>query len=116
MNINNKQILSIILAVLGVLMVSTTQLNDLLGATTAKTVVSLAGLLNSILASALAIVSSQGGLIREVQAMPGVDKITVNAQANQTLAAAAVDPANAKIEAANSGLESVLAATAKGDA
>lgn len=99
MNINHKQVLSITLAVLGVLMVSTTQLTELFGAPLAKTIVTIAGVINSLLASIMAVITSQGGLVRDVQAMPGVDKITINAGANQTLAQIAVDPANEKIEA-----------------
>lgn len=107
MNINHKQVLAIILAVLGVLMVSTTQLTDLFGPHVAKTVVSVAGLMNSILASVLAIISSQAGLLKDVQAMPGVESIVVNKQANQTLAQLAVDPANAKIESKPSDVQAV---------
>ena len=107
MNINHKQVLAIVIAVLGVLMVSTTQLTDLFGASVAKTIVSVAGLCNSILASVLAIISSQAGLVKDVQAMPGVESIVVNKQANQTLAALAVDPANAKIESKPSDVQAV---------
>lgn len=99
MNINHKQVISIILAVLGVLMVSTTQLTELFGPGPTKIIVSTAGMLNSILASVMAIITSQSGLIKDVQAMPGIDKITVNAQANQTLAAMAVGQGNEKVEA-----------------
>ncbi len=98
MNINHKQVLSIILAVLGVLMVSTSQLTELLGASNAKYVVTVAGMINSVLASIMAVISSQGGLLRDVQAMSGVEKITVNEGANQTLSQIAVDP-NSKVEA-----------------
>lgn len=99
MNINHKQVLSILLAVLGVLMVSTTQLTDLFGSTVAKSIVTVAGLVNSLLASIMAVITSQTGLVKDVQAMPGVEKITVNANASSALAQAAIDPANEKIEA-----------------
>lgn len=100
MNLTSKQWMAIVLAVLGVTMASTTQLSELIGPQAAKTVVTVAGLLNSLLASILAVVSSQTGLVKDVEAMPGVEKITVNAQANQTLAGMAVDPMRDKIEPA----------------
>lgn len=97
MNLNRSQVIAISIAVLGVLMVSTSQLTDLFGPTATKSIVSVASLLNSILGSTLAIITSQGGQVRDVLAMPGVEKINVNANANQTLAAIAVDPLINKI-------------------
>ena len=95
---NTKQILSLAIVVLGVLMVSTTQLTDIVGPTMTKTIVSLSSILNSILAGTLGVLTSQMNTVKDVQDMPGVDKIVVNKDANSTLANLAVDPANAKIE------------------
>ena len=97
MNLNGKQIISIIGAVLGVLMISTTQLTDLFGAGVAKTLVSIAGLVNTILSSVMAVLTSQGSTVKDVLAMPGVEKININADANKTLASLAIDPAVNKI-------------------
>lgn len=108
MNINGKQVLAIIVAVLSVLAVSTAQLTDIIGAGPAKTVVSLAGLANTIMSSVLAVLTSQSSILTDAQAMPGVDKIVVNEQANKTLATLALDPLNDKIEAKP---ESVAAVT-----
>lgn len=47
----------------------------------------------------LAFITGQGAQINAVLAMPGVEHITVNAKANETLAAIAVDPTQPKIEA-----------------
>lgn len=113
MNLTGKQILAIVIAVLGVLMASTAQLNELLGPTLAKVISTTAGLTNSVLASILAVLASQGNLVTDVQSMPGVEKITVNARANTTLASLAVDPNNAKISAA-AGSESAVSSTARG--
>ena len=95
---NTKQILSLAIVVLGVLMVSTTQLTDIVGPTMTKTIVSLSSILNSILAGTLGVLTSQMNTVKDVQDMPGVDKIVVNKDANSTLANLAVDPSNAKIE------------------
>lgn len=113
MNINLKQALAIAGAVLAVLAVSTAQLTDIVGLPMAKTIVSMAGLLNAVISSVLAVISSQAGLVADVQAMPGVEKITVNAQANQTLAGMAMSDNNPKVRA-EPGNEAAVNEAAKG--
>lgn len=108
---NIKQVLAIILVILGVLVGSAAQLTDLFGASATKTIISLAGLLNSILAGVIGVISSQSGLVKDVQAMPGVEKIVVNAQANKALATLATDPAQDKVET-TPGAEAQVNATA----
>lgn len=117
MNLNGTQTIAIIIAVLSVLSGATAQLTDLFGAIIAKDLVSGAGLVTAVLSSVLAVITSQGSQVKSVLAMPGVDSIKVNAQANSTLAQIAVstDPALAKIEpVANA--ETKVAAIAKGAA
>jgi hypothetical protein len=97
MNLNGKQIISIIGAVISALMISSAQLTDLLGPNMAKTIVTVAGLTNLILQSVTAAITSQSSTVKDVLAMPGVDKINVNAAANQTLASIAIDPHQDKI-------------------
>lgn len=97
---NLKQTIAIAIAVLGVLGASAAQLTDLIGPGATKAVVSMATLLNSVLGVTLGVITSQSGTIKDVQAMTGVEKITVNAQANSTLATMAVGPGNDKIEPA----------------
>lgn len=102
MNLNAKQIISIIGAVLSVLMVSSAQLTDLMGAGAAKSIVSIAGLVNMILGSVMAAISGtmpQGEQVKQVLAMPGVEKIDVNRNASPELAKLAVDPTVNKISA-----------------
>lgn len=91
MNLNTKQIIAIVGAVVSVLMVSTAQLTDLLGPGVAKTITTVAGLVNMLLQSVTVALTSQTSTVKDVLAMPGVDKINVNAGANQTLASIAVD-------------------------
>lgn len=98
MNLNRGQVLSIVIVILGVLVASTSQLTDLFGATATKTIVSASTLLMSMLAGMNTIIQGQGSQIAAVQAMPGVEKITVNSQANSVLATMAVDPTQNKIE------------------
>ena len=97
MNLNGKTILAICGAVLSVLMVSTAQLTDLFGPGITKSIISIAGLINMILNSVTVALSTQASLVKEVVAMPGVQKIQVNTQANQTLAQIATDPLQPKV-------------------
>lgn len=92
MNLNGKQIISIAIAVLGVLMISTTQLTDLFGAGVAKTIVSLSALLNTTLGSVMAVISSTSQQVKDVSNMQGVDPIRINANAPQALASLAINP------------------------
>jgi len=95
MNLNGKQIISIVGAVLSVLMISTAQLTDLFGPGVAKTVVSIAGLGNTIISSVMAVITgtlTQDAQVKQVLDMPGVSRIAINKQASPVLAAMAMDP------------------------
>lgn len=52
---------------------------------------------------------AQGDVVKAVSKMPGIDPLHVNGQANATVAALALDPANAKIAPAPGATESVKA-------
>lgn len=97
MNLTPLQIIGIILAVNGALTGATAQLTDLFGPLVAKDIVSVASLGSAILGGIITSISGQGAQIKNVLAMPGVERINVNAQANQTLAAIAIDPGVDKI-------------------
>lgn len=114
MNLTGKQILSIVAAVVSVLMLATTQLTDLFGASVARNVVSVAALANMIINSIMAALTGQSSLVRDVAAMPGVERISINAGANTTLAQAATDFAQPKIGATTPEVRSALVETAKG--
>lgn len=95
MNLNGKQLLGIAIIVVSVLAISTTQLTDLFGPDAAKKVVAAAIILNGILGGTITLIGgdiSQGQQVRQVLDMPGVEHININANANPTLAALAVDP------------------------
>lgn len=97
MNLNTRQVLAIIGVILGVLMASTAQLTDLLGPTVAKSVVGIAGMIASGLNGVLAVLSGQANTVKEVAAMPGVEEIKVNKDANQILSAVAMDEKQDKV-------------------
>ncbi len=116
MNLNARQIIAIVIAVLSVFSGSTAQLTDLFGSGIAKIMISFSSLATTTLSSVLAVISSQGSTIKEVASLPGVDKISVNKDANATLATLAVNPEQPKIAATPRDLQAVAetAETAKG--
>lgn len=95
--ITRNQWLGIIAVVLNAIVVSTAFLTDTFGASVAKEIVGSAAFLNMILGGVATLLSGQGQQIKDVVAMPGVERITVNTQANQTLATMAVDPLQGKV-------------------
>lgn len=97
-NLTTIQWIGIMLAVLGVLGVSSAQLTDLFGADTAKMVVTASSLASSIISAVLVALSGQSAQVKAVQAMPGVQSIVVNEKANTALARLAVDNRQDKIE------------------
>lgn len=97
MNLTNKQYLAIGMAILAFLSASSGQMTEFLGPEIAKGIASGSAFINGILAAVLAAITGQSSLVKDVQAMPGVQKIEVNSQANQTLASMAVDPSEDKI-------------------
>jgi hypothetical protein len=96
-NLTPLQIIGIILAVNGALTGATAQLTDLFGAVVAKDIVSVASLGSAILGGIITSMSGQSSQIKSVLAMPGVERISVNSQANAALATIAVDPTIGKI-------------------
>lgn len=111
MNLNGKQIIAIIMAILGALTASTAQLTEIFGAGIAKYIISMAGLCNTILSIVIATITGQSSMVLNVQDMKGVEKVLVNRDANPTLASLATDPKQEKIEI-KPGDERVVNATA----
>lgn len=115
MNLNSKQLLGIAVVVVSVLAISTTQLTDLFGPDAAKKVVAAAIMLNGIFGGIIATIGgdlTQGQQVKQVLAMPGVEKLDVNGKASPALAALAVDPNVNKIAptpAAQSAVERIAA-------
>lgn len=112
-NLTTGQIIAMILVLLAVIGGGSAQLTDIFGAGVTKILVSLSTLGTGLLSGWMVILTGQGNIVQQVQAMPGIDKIVVNKQANPTLASLVVDEAQPKIEAAP-GADQMLAQTAKG--
>lgn len=113
MNITRNQWLAIIVLVLSVSSGATAQLTDIFGPGMAKILGSLSSLGATIVSGVQLILGGQGQQVKDVAAMPGVEQVTINANANQALATVAVDPAQTKIEPKASDVQAV-AETAKG--
>ena len=110
MNLNGKQLFLIIGAIISVLMVAGPQLTDLFGAGPAKYIASVAGLMNLIINSVMAVLTGtmpQADQVRQVLAMTGVEKLDVNSKASPALARLAVDPNVDKIAPTPSALATV---------
>ena len=103
-NLTTVQKIGLAIGVLGFLATAGTQLTDIfapfgsLAPLIVKEIVSLSGLISGVLGIVLAFLTGQANAVKAVQAMPGVEKILVNEQANATLATLAVDTTQNKIE------------------
>jgi len=73
------------------------QLTQLFGGAVAGQIAAGAGLLGGLLAIPLALLTGQSGQVKAVAAMPGVEKIETNNQANATLKALAADDNQPKV-------------------
>jgi len=91
-NLTPLQMMGIALVINGALIGSTAQLTDIMGPHIAHIIVSVASLANSVLGGVVTMFSGQATQVKNVLAMPGVQHIDINAQANSTLAAIAIDP------------------------
>ncbi len=114
MNITRNQWFAIAILLLSVLSGGSAQLTDLIGAYATKLVISFATLATGFLAGVQIILTGQAAQVRDVAAMPGIDRVSVNASANSTVAAVAIDPTQQKVGAASPEARSVLLETAKG--
>lgn len=112
---NTAQKLALTIGILGFIATGGTQLTDIfsplgsIGPLIVKELVSIAGFASGVLGIMLTFITGQSGQIAAVQAMPGVEKIIVNSQANATLATLAVDATQPKIETVPSALPAVQA-------
>lgn len=114
MNITRSQWFAIINLVLSSLMTATAFLTQVFGSGTAQLIVGGLGLINTIVGGIGVILTGQGQQLREVAALPGVERISINAGANQTVAQAATDSAQPKIGATTPEVRKTILETAKG--
>ena len=113
MNLTRNQWLALIGLALGLLAGGGSTMTELFGTGMAAKIAAAAGFLNSFVNGAILILSGQGQQILDVKAMPGVEKIDINANANQVLAKMALDPTVDKVGVIPEAASAVLQ-TAKG--
>ena len=105
--------IGIIILFNGTLIGGTNYLKDLfLSQIIVNAIVAFASLGNMFLGGLVTMFGSQGSIVKQVAAMPGVEPLKINASANHTLAAIAMDPSIDKVEALPSA-QAQVAATAK---
>lgn len=109
---NFKQILGGIVVVLSVLMISTAQLTDIFGPAVAKSIVSLASILNGICGGWLTILTNQANTVAAAATTKGVE-VQVSKDAPPAVAALAVNENQQSISPAP-GQEQAVADVAKG--
>jgi predicted membrane protein len=114
MSLTRNQWFAISGVILSAIVTSTTYFTAMFGQTVANEIVGTAGFLNMIAAGVAVVVTGQGAQVRDVLAMPGVDSMTVNRDANQTLASIAMDKTQDKI-APTVEAEAKVSQTAKGN-
>ncbi len=115
MNFTSKQWFDIISATNGGLITGAALLQTLFGQDLTLKIVAVLGILGIIINSVSGALGGQANLVKEVAAMPGVEKVTVNASATSALAQVATDAAQPKVGATDPGTRQVLQATvAKG--
>lgn len=110
---NWKLFLNILSSVNGGLITGAALLNPLVGESLALKIISGLGICQIIVSAVNSNLSTQANTIKEVAAMPGIDPLSINKQANATVAALALDPANHKIAPAL-GATPTLESIAKG--
>ena len=98
-NLTDAQKIAILGAIVSALAGSAAQFTPIFGATVATDVASVASFLGTVINGVMFIVTGQGAQVKNVAAMPGVEGISVNAQATSTLAQIAVDKSQSKVSA-----------------
>ncbi len=114
MNLTSKQWFQIVSGIIGGLITGAALLQTLFGQDLTLKIVAILGIANIVLGSVGAAVSGQANLVRDVAAMPGVERISVNPDASQALAQVATDPAQPKVGATTPSVREALKDTARG--
>lgn len=115
MNFTLAQKLAGMMVVINALAGGTAQLVPLFGASITQIIVSIATLTGTIVSGWIFVVTGQQNIVKAVAEMPGVERITVNAQANQALAQVATDPNQPKVGAMNPAIRPALESVAGGN-
>lgn len=112
MNLTLGQKIALLSITLGALAGGTAQLTPIFGSVVSADIASLAALANTIVSGWIFVVTGQGAQMKNVAAMPGVEKVLLNSDANAVAATLAMDKNQDKI-APTPSAETAVAATAK---
>jgi hypothetical protein len=112
-NLTSKQWFQIVSGIISGLITGAALMQTLFGQDLTIKIVAGLGIANIILSSVGATVSGQSNLVSDVAAMPGVERISINAKASPALASVAVDPAQQKVGPSSPDVRSTLVASAK---
>lgn len=113
MGLTSKQWFQIISGTISGLITAGALFTTLFGQDMTLKIIACLGLVNITLASIGTAVSGPANLVKDVAAMPSVDKITVNTSASSSVAAVAVDPLQSKVGPA-AGTRDTMETIAKG--
>jgi len=108
MGLTSKQWFQIVSGIISGLITGAALMQTLFGQDLTIKIVAGLGIANIILSSVGAAVSGQSNLVSDVAAMPGVEHISVNANASPALASVATDPAQPKVGPASPDLRAGL--------
>ncbi len=114
LNIQPKQWFTIVSGFVSGLITGAALLNPLFGTAVSLKIVAGLGIANILLNSVSTALTGQAQLVKDVAAMPGVEKISVNEKANPTLAAVAIDPAVDKVAPTRIDMD-IVSQTARGN-
>lgn len=114
LNIQPKQWISIISGSVSGLITGAALLNPLFGQELSLKIVAGLGVLNIVINSISTALTGQAQLIKDVANMPGVERVEINAKANPTLAAVAVDPTVDKVAPIRADID-IVTQTARGN-
>ena len=112
-NLTSAQKMTLVGIVISAFAGSAAQFTPIFGSVIATDVASVASFLGPIVNGFLFVMTGQGAQLQNVAAMPGVERVSINAQANSVIATAATDPAQPKIGPSSPDVRSTLVATAK---
>lgn len=108
-NITQTQWVAFIIGAASFLGGSTAQLTTLFGANGAAYAASACAIVSGLAGVFLMATTGQSATVQQVAAMPGVERITVNAAASTALAQVATDPAQRKVGATPEAKAAVIA-------
>lgn len=114
MNLTSKQLFQIASVMLTSLITGAALFTTLFGPDLTPKIIAGLGLANIMVNSFGIAFSTQASLVQDVAAMPGVDRISINAQASSGVASVATDPAQSKVGGTTAAVQQILNDKVKG--